>query len=304
MLFPGRCPSSHTPLPTENPFPLLAPSKAQNMSLNIGESTGRPPSAAFIRKPRVHTLDEIGTLVSSGHELPARGNRSSVTVPTHAALARRSTVRRASQGLSWVPAVGSGDKLKDPPASGTASVVTGRSLCLSDEQSKQHDLREPKSPAATTDNDSELGTPLPCPEIVVNYEQSPWQTFTRLGELVQGKQRHIVCIRKHIMRETYMFKASNLSLTKAELLKSLTHPNLLSIRHVFIHNHIVYVGMVYTRHTLEEILHVHLSLEESHIQAIAQSVGLPVCGPDSLLTKTRCSKQSAILVCKVLCTET
>ena len=61
--------------------------------------------------------------------------------------------------------------------------------------------------------------------------------------------------------------------TKFDLLKNLSHSNIIKLKHAFINDNLVYLGLEYCRHTVQELIHVHIPLEEYHIRVLAKSVG-------------------------------
>ncbi|KAF1347676.1 hypothetical protein BDV97DRAFT_415663 [Delphinella strobiligena] len=104
------------------------------------------------------------------------------------------------------------------------------------------------------------------------FSRSPWDDYMRLGELVQGKQRHVVGIPRIGDQTLHMFKKVLAANRKRVDLLAIEHPNIATIRQIFAEEHAIYLHMEYTRHTLEEMIYVHLPLKEAHIRIIAQSI--------------------------------
>jgi serine/threonine protein kinase len=102
---------------------------------------------------------------------------------------------------------------------------------------------------------------------------SPWATINRLGNLVQGEHQWLVGLSKGKMT---MLRKSELEVGRQllEKMKLLAHPSISKLEDVFEDKSSLYFCFEYSRFTLEEILNVHLRLDESHIQMIACSVRL------------------------------
>jgi hypothetical protein len=106
----------------------------------------------------------------------------------------------------------------------------------------------------------------------------PWSTLLLQGDLVQGGSRWHLCIHDGIMT---LLKSADVDSGKRELekLKMLSnHPHVTTVKQVFESGGLMYFRFDYSRFTLEEILNVHLRLDESHLRIIASSV----CAPMSL----------------------
>ena len=111
--------------------------------------------------------------------------------------------------------------------------------------------------------------------LVIMRMQSPWQTVKRLGVFKQGSTRWTICAPKEDFLDLIMFEEldKKAGITKFNLLKNLSHPNIIKLKHAFIHDNLVYLGLEYCRHTVQELIHVHIPLEEYHIRVLAKSVG-------------------------------
>ena len=95
----------------------------------------------------------------------------------------------------------------------------------------------------------------------------------RLGDLVQGNQPWTICVDKGtngiVMVKRLEAKKGKAKLATFQLLR---HRNISQISQVFLDDNWMYLGYEYSRFTLEEILHVHIRLQERQIQVVAISV--------------------------------
>jgi serine/threonine protein kinase len=100
-----------------------------------------------------------------------------------------------------------------------------------------------------------------------------------MGDLVQGKNVGTMCLASN---KLVMVKKTTPEAGRREydLTSSLsTHPNVATLRQCFEMEDFWYMQYDYSRFTLEEVLNVHLRLEESHIQVIASSVMIKETSP-------------------------
>ena len=116
---------------------------------------------------------------------------------------------------------------------------------------------------------------------------SPWQSVDRLGTLKQGCMEFILCTAKESFSDLLLFRETGKEQGKAELdlLEEFSHPNVIRIRQAFENDSYIHLGYEYFRHTLQELVHVHVSLNERHVRTIARSVRTksscrPVCTDD------------------------
>lgn len=103
----------------------------------------------------------------------------------------------------------------------------------------------------------------------------PWERFTRLGAIVQGPSELTICVEKGNLQRMMMVKTPRRredGLKEAGQLRKFSHPNIVQILEVFSHGDEVYIGLEYCRFTLEEIVNVHIRLEEPQLRLIAHSV--------------------------------
>jgi serine/threonine protein kinase len=105
------------------------------------------------------------------------------------------------------------------------------------------------------------------------HHGSPWESMSRLGDLTQGnRQWHIGLLngKMTILRKMELDTGRR----HLEKVKLLVHSNIAKLEDVFEDDSSLYFRFEYSRFTLEEVLSVHLRLEESHILTIACSVCL------------------------------
>jgi len=123
---------------------------------------------------------------------------------------------------------------------------------------------------------------------------STWVDCIKLGTLVQGGRELLIC-RSCNNQRLFMLKDISCEVkNRTENIATLQH------RHIALASFWVdtestsYIAFSYTRYTLEELLHTHVTMEESYIRAVA----LPVSGrtkrnPAGHLTSSRSFKPSS-----------
>jgi hypothetical protein len=101
---------------------------------------------------------------------------------------------------------------------------------------------------------------------------STWVDCIKLGTLVQGGRELLICRSRNDQR-LFMLKDVGSELkNRMENIATLQH------RHIALASFRVdtestsYIASPYTRYTLEELLHTHVTMEESHIRAVALPV--------------------------------
>ncbi|UPX14881.1 stress-activated protein kinase signaling cascade [Ascochyta rabiei] len=112
---------------------------------------------------------------------------------------------------------------------------------------------------------------------------NPWKTLSVQGELIQGKSKWQLCIQEGLMA---IVKSVEIEPGRRELekIRKLSpHPHVATINQVFESDTSMFFKFEYSRFTLEEVLNVHLSLDESHVRIIASSVRFNFSGPADLL---------------------
>ena len=109
--------------------------------------------------------------------------------------------------------------------------------------------------------------------IQVQYK-CPWSENHLLGTLVQGENEFLLCAPRSKHSDLTIFKkyTSQTGEKEAEHLQKLSHHNIIKLKQLCKYDGVWYLGFEFYQFTLEEVLHVHLDLEESHIQLISQSV--------------------------------
>ena len=103
---------------------------------------------------------------------------------------------------------------------------------------------------------------------------SPWTVMTRLGVLTQSSQDLILCSSKESFGDLLFIQEVNKERGEKEfkILSEISHSNIIKVRQAFENNDRVFLGFEYFRHTLQELVCVHLPLEERHIRTISRSV--------------------------------
>lgn len=100
----------------------------------------------------------------------------------------------------------------------------------------------------------------------------PFRFLNVQGELIQGRSRWHLCIHEGVMA---LVKSVDVDSGQRELEKTKNlsnHPHVATISQVFESEQLMFFRFEYTRFTLEEILNVHLCLDETHLRIIASSV--------------------------------
>jgi hypothetical protein len=113
---------------------------------------------------------------------------------------------------------------------------------------------------------------IPSPLSTSITRRSPWKALRVLGDLVQGKNVWTMCLASD---KLVMVKKTTPEAGRREFdcTSSVSiHPNVATLRQCFEMEEFWYMQYDYSRFTLEEVLNVHLRLDESHIQIIASSV--------------------------------
>ena len=100
----------------------------------------------------------------------------------------------------------------------------------------------------------------------------PWKTLSLQGELVQGKSKWYLCIHEGLMAivKSVEIESGRRELEKIKKLSN--HPHVATVNQVFESDKSMFFRFEYSRCTLEEVLNVHLCLDECHIRIIASSV--------------------------------
>ena len=199
-------------------------------------SSGKSSRTAFERIPRPQ-MPNLPTLPLA---------------PTKAALQQREYARKTSnfvtQPVAPVPTVFS-------PATKSPPVKRPRGL------KRRHSDEENK----------EL---VPYRSRVEVREESPWGHLLHLGQLEQGSAHLMVCSETGTQPDLMMIKRIKKGESTRELqaLQQLAHPNIIMLVNAFSYDDYLYLETEYCRHTLLELMNVHLRLEEPQIRFIARSV--------------------------------
>jgi hypothetical protein len=155
---------------------------------------------------------------------------------------RRSRVLNARQTPSWVP--------------------SKRGLAVSPEVSKPDSgSQQVERPAAPPRQVQTAAVP-----------NSTWVDCMKLGILVQGGRELLICRSRNDQRLFMLKDVGSEVKNRMENIVTLQH------RHIALASFRVdtestsYIAFSYTRYTLEELLHTHVTMEESHIRAVALPV--------------------------------
>jgi hypothetical protein len=102
--------------------------------------------------------------------------------------------------------------------------------------------------------------------------RSTWVDCVKLGTLVQGGRELLVCCTRNNPR-LFMLKDVGCEVENCvEKIAMLQHRHI-ALASFFIDTESTsYVAFSYTRYTLEELLHIHVTMDESHIRAVALPV--------------------------------
>lgn len=119
-------------------------------------------------------------------------------------------------------------------------------------------------------------TPKEAPSELLVRDEDPSRAMPVLGELVQGDQKWTInmhLVNTHLERLVMVKRVDKETGRRIiEKWKLLDHPNIANVQEAFHHGSYMYLEYDFTRFTLEEILNVHLNLDEPRIQIIATSV--------------------------------
>jgi serine/threonine protein kinase len=127
-------------------------------------------------------------------------------------------------------------------------------------------------PSTRTTEPPSVGLSVSEPrENVEVQHRTPWKDLRKLGDLTQGSQRWTICAAdaSRMMVKKFDSASGKDQISKLQLLH---HTNISSLQKAFLHESQVFLGFEFAPITLEEVLHVHLRLEEPQIRIIATSV--------------------------------
>ncbi|KAI9747378.1 MAG: cytochrome c1 [Chaenotheca gracillima] len=170
------------------------------------------------------------------------------SVPTKAALSQRSNLRAAP--LTSLPPVSALRSKRDVSQTLKRDLTAFRDCSGSDEK------------------------PANKSSFVTVQERSPWLNVRRLGRLQQDHASHFVCSPNHDFLDMVMYRKvlQEQMVEELDVLRRLSHPNILKLRNAFLYQDAIYLETEYCRHTLLEILHVHIPIGEKQIEIIACSI--------------------------------
>lgn len=226
-----------------------------------------PAEDFFARHPRPQapSVPTYGALIRQQSHLTSRAERTDAhrvenspskapAKPTDAQSKETSAHSSASAFSQPAPS--------SPPATHVTS--TKSELRRFSAEHTPRNASSPPSPRQTPPSDSHVHV----------HESSPWTQLRCLGTMVQGPSEHALCVKKGEPQTLVMVKrvAKGPGMEEASSLRRLSHPNIVELRNVFLQGDEVYLELRYCRHTLEEVMNVHLKFEEVHVRLIAQSV--------------------------------
>lgn len=106
-------------------------------------------------------------------------------------------------------------------------------------------------------------------------EQSPYASLDRLGTLYQHKKEFVLYKDRQspfTMGMLQEIKDARKGEFEYKVLMSLSNKHIIRPISAFRWNGTFFLGFEYCRHTLQELLHVHIHLQEQHIQQVAKPV--------------------------------
>lgn len=181
---------------------------------------------------------------------------------------RTSCVLHARQTPSWIQSKGEAVVL---PEVGKAPSHVEESLASA---------RTDGIVALTPENDASRNTPeqgkslstLPQPVDAKIVPKSTWLDYVNLGTLVQGGREMLICCSRH-NQQLFMLKDVGQGLAdRMVTTAALEHRHIALASFSIDSESTSYIAFPYVRHTLEELLHIHVTMDENHIRAIALPV--------------------------------
>lgn len=194
----------------------------------------------FKRHSRAQGITLVDT-VRSRPTTPLEVSQPPPTLPREGAL-RRSRVLNVRQTPSWIQSKG---PAVEPSKTGIPSNVA----------KEVERLPTPPRKAETT---------------VV--PRSNWVDYVKLGTLIQGGRESLICCSRNDQRLFMLKNVGRDGNSHVEMIALLEH------RHVALASFHIdtestsYIAYQFTRHTLEELLHIHVTMDECHVRAIALPV--------------------------------
>jgi hypothetical protein len=102
--------------------------------------------------------------------------------------------------------------------------------------------------------------------------EDPWKTLFLQGELIQGRSKWYLCIHEGLMAIVKEVEIESGRQELEKIKKISDHRHVSTIKQIFESENSLFFRFEYSRFTLEEVLNVHLCLEEIHIRVISSSV--------------------------------
>lgn len=180
---------------------------------------------------------------------------------------RKSRVLHARQTPSWIQSKGEAVALpEDCSASlhveSLASPRTDGIVALNPKNdASRNTFEQGKSPST-----------LPQPVDAKIVPKSTWLDYVNLGTLVQGGREMLICCSRN-NQQLFMLKDVGQGLAdRMVTTAALEHRHIALASFSIDSESTSYIAFPYIRHTLEELLHIHVTMDENHIRAIALPV--------------------------------
>ena len=112
---------------------------------------------------------------------------------------------------------------------------------------------------------------LPVPQPNADFVTLQWLDLLQLGTLVQGSDEWLLCLSR-VHKKLYMLRAIQGEVEKViQKTRKMDHPRIVAAAFAVSSDVQSFIGFQYVRYTLEEMLYVHLLMDEVHIRAVATS---------------------------------
>lgn len=117
-------------------------------------------------------------------------------------------------------------------------------------------------------------SPVPQPKRSrASFTTWQWLDLLQLGTLVQGTNEWLLCSSR-VQREMYMLRGIDGDVDQAALkAEIMAHPRIVAAAFAVSSDVQSFIGFQYVRFTLEEMLYVHVRMDETQIRAVATSAG-------------------------------
>lgn len=227
------------------------------------------PFKRHSRAQGIVTVDSVHSRPSASLELTP----PPTTLSKDATL-RRSRVVRIRQTPSWIQSKG------EAAASSEAGNVSSRDkspVPLRQVEASASEISVSEINKSGTAQGKAESPSAPVRRVDASLvPKSTWVDYVKLGTLVQGGRELLVCCSRKDQR-LFMLKDVGIGAnSRVEKISTLQHRHIVLASFFIDSESTSYMAFEYTRHTLEELLHTHVKMNEDHIRAIA----LPVMSID------------------------